>query len=258
MRSAPLPLSSPRRRLVRVEVLGGMSPGIRAALDHVAERIELADEHATAPPDLVLVRIAHPDDPQLGDLAVIVSRRPGARLLVIGGEWCASALRTRRFDCGGLWTDEARLPIRLRLEIAALSGGPAADLLPATADRTEVFEAESSDLIPLPPCRVAVDSPDAVFLELCRDELTSRGATVIVGDGKSGAAVDTLVVDVDPLGDRHPCLQEPAPRCPLLILTTTHWALRDIPLSFPHRVVAKLAGGGEWARALSALVSRSS
>ena len=244
-------------RPVRIEVLGACPPVVQLALDEHSADIELVDENAPAPPDVVLVPISHPDHARLEELPAILLHRPGARLLVVAGAWCVSSLRTRRLDGGGLWTDEESLATRLRLEVAALRGEPVDGPLPVTADRTEVFAAESSAVIQLPPCRIAVESPDAEFRQLCCDELTSCGATVVSLDENPGAPVDTLVVDVDPLEDRHPRLREPISPCPLLILTSTPWRLRAAPISLRFRVASKLAGGGEWGRALLALLSPS-
>ncbi len=246
------------RRPVRVEVLGSGSAVLRSVLDEFAAEMELVDGSALAPPDIVLVPVPHPDAPGLESLPAIVSGRPGARLLLVTGAWCGSALRTRRFDFGGLWVDEESLASRLSLELAALRGEPVGGPLPATADRTEVFASESSPLVQLPSCRVGLDSSDPAFRGFCRDELTSCGATVVPWDGTPEVSLDTLVIDVDPLEGRHPLLQEPTPPCPLLILTSTPWRLDDLVVSQRYRVVSKLAGGGEWARALAALLSPSS
>ena len=257
MRPVALTSAPSSRRPVRVEVLGTRSLVVQSVLDEFSAEIELVVENAPVPPDLILVPVPHPDGLDLDSLPAIVSGRPGARLLLVGGAWCASGLRTRRLDYGGLWVDEESLATRFRLELAALRGEPIDGPLPATADRTEVFASESSLLVPLSSCRVGVDSPDPVFRELCHDELASRGVTVVSWDGNPGASLDTLVVDVDPLEDRHHLLQKPPLPCPLLILTSTPWRMRDVAISGRHRVASKLAGGVEWARALSALLSRS-
>ena len=248
--------SSAKPRNVRVEVIGDCSPRVRSVLNDHADWIELTTAHAVAPPDVVLVMIRHPDDPHLRDLAAIAAVRPGARILVVAGILCASAMRTRSLDCAGLWTDEEMFATRLGLELAACRGDLAAEPLPATADRTEVFAVESSSRVSLPPCRVRVVTPDAAFGELCRDELTWHGATVVAGQENVDEPVDTLVVDVDPLEDRHSHLQDANSICPTLVLTSTPWVFREVAISPHHRVVSKHAGGAEWARGLLALLPR--
>jgi len=256
----PPPLPSAASRPVRIDLRGTPPPEARGILSReitrhpglavVAEEstVDTAGESA---PDLLLQFVRHPDEFDLGRIADWMRSSPGTRLLVVGNAWCLGTARNRHFEPAGLWVGEEHFRSRLALEFEVWSGGRPP--LPPTADRSEVFAAEMAAPRALLSRRISVTSPDSAFRAFCAEELTRQGADVEIAPGRAAGA-DAIVLDADPsLEAAMP--EDWKPSCPILLLSTTPWAIAPREPRERIRVTSKFSGGTVWSKELGELLS---
>lgn len=147
-------------------------------------------------PDLIIVLQSWSDEYSASDVNQLLAFAPLARVVVCYGLLCESDGRNR-----AIWPLASRVPVRsaasrVQQEWAAICADHAERMLPLSASRDEVFEADHASVDrTVTALSYLIDTPDPAMAEFIRERLHAEGHRV------SEDSPMTLIVDVDPWDD---------------------------------------------------------
>jgi hypothetical protein len=243
---------SPLARPLRIALSAPADPSTRAVLTDVRSRwpersVEVSSDEA---PDLLLVDVSHPDAVNPDLAANLLQMQPGMRLLIVGGPWCESFVRNRRWPTPALWTTQGELSERLLAELSAWSSEKAP--LPPTADIAELFLEMGGPVANLTGRTIRLDSPDREWAAAVRDSLTATGATCLEAPPSDADAVGAVLYDLDPIAIRGGDRLKAYTQWPVLLITDSPW---NPPLELAlrrSRIIPKSLGADAYCRELAA------